>query len=131
MHKELFKKLQEVQKLSYSPYSHFRVACIIKLKNGKEFIGANIENAAYGDCLCAERVAMVQMKLAQIKNEDVEYLSVIGDSDEIVSPCGSCRQVMAELLSLDTKIIMFNRKGEYIESTVEGILPYTFTKSAL
>lgn len=130
MYKDLFKELLETQKKSYSPYSNFRVAAIILLKNGEKYYGANIENAAYGECICAERTALVQFKMDKIDPKEVEYIAIIGDTDKICTPCGSCRQVMAELLLPSTKVIMFDRNGKFVETTVDQIIPGSFTNSS-
>ena len=125
--KLLFDKLKEARKLSYSPYSHFSVGAVVLTKNGEFILGANIENAAYSLCLCAERNAIFQAYLKGYKKQDIELIGVFADSDDFVSPCGSCRQVMAELLSLDTKVYLYNSKGEFKALTVEQLIPFSFS----
>lgn len=129
MEKEkVYELLKEAQTKSYSPYSKFRVGAILVMKDGKIILGANLENAAYGLCICAERTALFQYKLLGYKPEDIEIFGVIGDTDDYISPCGSCRQVMAEFLNKDTKVWLFNSKGDYKEVTVEDLLPFSFSK---
>ena len=123
----LFDKLKEARKLSYSPYSHFSVGAVVLTKNGEFILGANIENAAYSLCLCAERNAIFQAYLKGYKKQDIELIGVFADSDDFVSPCGSCRQVMAELLSLDTKVYLYNSKGEFKALTVVQLIPFSFS----
>ena len=123
----LFDKLKEARKLSYSPYSHFSVGAVVLTKNGEFILGANIENAAYSLCLCAERNAIFQAYLKSNKKQDIELIGVFADSDDFVSPSGSCRQVMAELLSLDTKVYLYNSKGEFKVLTVEQLIPFSFS----
>lgn len=125
--KLIFEKLKEARKLSYSPYSKFGVGALILTKDGEFILGANIENAAYGLCICAERNAMFQAYLKGFRKKDIELLAVYADTDEFVSPCGSCRQVMAELLSLDTKVYLYNSKGEYKLVTVDELIPFSFS----
>lgn len=112
---------------SYSPYSNYAVGAAILLKDGKVVKGANIENAAYGLCMCAERVAMFRMHMEGYNKADVVAMAVASRSKAPVSPCGSCRQVMAELLDKDTPIILTNDKLEIKETTVCQLLPYSFT----
>lgn len=128
---ELFKKLVKAQELSYSPYSHFRVSAIIRLKNGEEIVGANIENAAYGECICAERTALFQMKLKKVEKKDVEFIAILGDTSDYISPCGACRQVMSELLDLKTKVYLFSNNGKYKILTVEELIPLSFSSSMM
>lgn len=123
----LFDKLKEARKLSYSPYSHFSVGAVVLTKSGEFILGANIENAAYSLCLCAERNAIFQAYLKGYKKQDIELIGVFADSDDFVSPCGSCRQVMAELLSLDTKVYLYNSKGEFKVLTVGQLIPFSFS----
>ena len=114
-------------KYSYTPYSNFNVAAALLTDEGKVYFGVNIENAAYGVCICAERVAMFQahnMGL-DLKNDCVA-IAITSDSNIACAPCGSCRQVMNELLKKDCKVIMSNLEGLVKEETVQSILPYGF-----
>ena len=95
------------------------VGAIILTKDGRIIKGANLENSAYGCSICAERTAMFQFKLLGYKKEDAEFLACIADTDEPVSPCGSCRQVMAELLAYHTPVYLYNLKGKIKKTTVK------------
>lgn len=116
----------EAKLSTYSPYSKFAVGAAIKVKDGTIIKGANIENAAYGLCICAERVAMFSMHMQGYKGSDVVGMAVTGNTEGPISPCGSCRQVMVELLTLDTPILLTNDKLALKETTVKELLPYSF-----
>lgn len=114
------------RKRSYSPYSKFKVGAAILLKNGSFIHGCNIENVSYGLSNCAERTALFKMVSEGYSKEDVVAMAIVADTTLPVSPCGACRQVMAELLKKETKVILANMKKEYKMTTVEEQLPYSF-----
>ncbi len=111
---------------AYTPYSNFKVGAAIQLKNGKYIHGANIENASFGLTNCAERSALYSLYSQGYHKEDIVSITVIANDHGPVSPCGACRQVMHELMPKDTKIILANLKGETMETTPDGLLPYAF-----
>lgn len=125
---QLYKLGLEARSLSYSPYSHFAVGAVIECRDGKVFKGANIENAAFGLTMCAERNAIFQAYLNGYRNDDFLQLLIVADSEEITSPCGSCRQVLRELFSLDAPIYCCNLQKKYIITNVKELLPYSFSK---
>ena len=116
---------------AYVPYSHFKVGAALLLKNGEIIKGCNVENASYGLCNCAERTALFKAYSEGITKDDIVAMSIAGATDGPISPCGACRQVMAELLNKDTKIYLTNVKGDVKEMTVEELLPYSFSGSDL
>ncbi len=124
--KELITKAIEGRSYSYSPYSKFKVGAAILLKDGSYVLGCNIENVSYGLCNCAERTALFQMISSGRNKSDVVAMAIVADTTKPVSPCGACRQVMAELLAKKTPIVLANLKYEYKETTVEELLPYSF-----
>lgn len=117
--------------LAYAPYSKFKVGAAILLKNDKVITGCNVENASYGMSMCAERCALFKMISEGYTKDDVISMVVIGDTEDPISPCGACRQVMDELLNKDTKIILANIKRETKEFSVKDLLPYSFTSKDL
>ena len=115
---------------AYVPYSSFRVGACLLLKNGEMIHGTNIENAAYGSAMCAERIAVFQAYCKGYRKDDIEALAIVGDCTPLISPCGACRQVLAELLDPYTPIILGCK--EYYEVTnMHELLPRAFTGESL
>ena len=121
--KELLRIANEAREFSYSPYSKFRVGAALLCADGSVFTGANIENAAYGPSVCAERVAM--FKAISEGNRDFVKLAVTCDGDHC-RPCGVCRQVMFEHAP-DMEVLMGNPSGECVMMTVRELLPDGFS----
>ena len=106
---------QELERLlehSYSPYSNFKVAAMVTMKDGKNFYGVNIENASYGATVCAERVAIFNAVLAGYKKGDFKRLVVMTPTDKYTFPCFICRQVICEFFDLDSELVLMNNIGE-------------------
>jgi cytidine deaminase len=110
-------------------YSNFHVGAALLTKSGKVYLGANIENSSYGLTICAERTAVFNAVLED--EREFESIAIAGDSDEYISPCGACRQVLMELCGKDLKVFMVNNKGEYKEFVLSELLPYSFNKEFL
>lgn len=128
--KELIDHAFQAMKNSYAPYSQFHVGAAVACRDGKVFYGANIENASYGATNCAERSAMFSAYSNGVRKEDIEAIAIVADGETIATPCGICRQVMAELLAMDTPVYMSNGK-EDLDLTVKDLLPYAFTQEDL
>lgn len=124
-------KLINLLNNSYSPYSHFRVASIVVMKDGKEFCGVNVENASYGAGICAERNAIIQAIANGYKKHDFEALYVMCDNDKIGMSCMLCRQVILEFFEKDKLVIAMNPKGDTETHTVEQLCPYPFDEGDL
>jgi len=124
-------KLKKLLNNSYSPYSKFRVATIVVMKDGKEFGGVNVENASYGATICAERSAIVSAISAGYKRYDFKELYVMCDSPKISSSCFICRQLITEFFEKDSKVIFMNNIGESKEYKVSDICPYPFDSEDL
>ncbi len=122
-------KLQELLKRSYSPYYHFPVSCIIKMKDGSEFCGVNVENAN-GTSICAERNAIASAVCAGYKKGDFDHVYLMLSSDKIGWPCFACRQVLLEFLSLDTPVTSYTSTTEKT-LTLEELCPYGFGEEDL
>ncbi len=136
---DLFKKAIEAMGNAYAPYSLFKVGCALLLANGEVVKGNNQENMAYPSGLCAERVALFAAS-ANYPGVPVKTLAVvakpISDDDSIVvSPCGSCRQVMVEYESLQKepmKIITGSVSGAiFITDNAHAMMPLAFFDSGL
>ena len=125
--KELVNKAIDARKLSYSPYSKFAVGAALLCKDGKVFEGANVENASYPVCMCAERNALYSAMMNGYKKSDFVALAIVADTDEPCSPCGACRQVISELFPKESKIYLANLKGDTKETDIEELLPFSFS----
>lgn len=123
---ELIKEAIEGRKMAYTPYSHFKVGAAILLKDGTYIRGCNVENVSYGLSNCAERTTLFKMISEGKTKEDVVAMAIVADTKLPVSPCGACRQVMAELLSLDTPVYLANLHYDYKKFLVSELLPYGF-----
>ncbi len=123
MDRELYDAAVKARKNAYCPYSHFAVGAAVRTKDGHIFTGCNIENASYGLTVCAERNAI----FAAVKEGYQEFLALLvtADTPDPVSPCGACRQVMAEFKI--PNIILTNLQCAYRETTIEALLPDGFT----
>ena len=112
---------------AYAPYSKYHVGAALRTKTGRLFTGVNIENAAYPHTMCAERVAIFKA----VSEGETEFEIIAVATDNGGSPCGGCRQVMAEF-GLDTLVLIANGAGELLkEMTVKELLPEAFTPEKL
>lgn len=123
---DLLKKAHEIKEQAYSPYSHYRVGAAILTKDGRIFVGCNVENAAYGDTICAERSAVCNAVANGCRPGDFEAIA-IASSGENFSPCGSCRQVLQEFGSSINVIFEFD--GEINSMPLLDLLPKGFPKN--
>ncbi|MGV3244061.1 cytidine deaminase [Staphylococcus sp. 11261D007BR] len=122
-----FEEVRKAQQNAYAPYSGFKVGAYLVTKDGQTFYGANVENAAYPSCICAERSALVAAISKGYRPGDFQSITLTVDSSSISSPCGTCRQVLNELCDSDMPVYMTNQTGEMRASTVEQLLPYGFS----
>ena len=131
--RELAKEAVEALKGSYSPYSNFQVGAALRLADGTIVKGANQENAAYPSGLCAERVAMFAAS-ANYPDVPFDTLAIVASDhhvlcDDPATPCGNCRQVMAEYQSKygrPLKVILVGKSRIFKFSKVEDLLPFIF-----
>ncbi len=124
MNKKLIDKAIISMDKAYAPYSHFKVGAAVLTASGKIYTGSNIENSSYGASVCAERVAIFKA-VADGEMEIIE-IAVATETEEPSSPCGICRQVMAEF-ARNAKIYLVNRKRRVIETSFKELLPLAFT----
>ncbi|MCW1052350.1 cytidine deaminase [Streptococcus anginosus] len=122
---ELIDLAIETSKRAYVPYSHFPIGAVLVAKNGQIFTGVNIENASFGLTNCGERTAI--FKAVSEGVTAFEELIVYGETEQPVSPCGACRQVMAEFFSKDLKVTLVAKDKSTVVMTVRELLPYSFT----
>ncbi len=114
---------------AYVPYSRFRVGAALLAKSGKVYTGCNVENVSYTPTMCAERVALGSAIAAGERAGDFAAIAVVGDDPEPSTPCGVCRQVLAELApGIPVIMAAAPEKGNgRLVMTVEELLPRGFT----
>lgn len=124
MKEELLKEAKKAREYAYVPYSNFPVGAAILTKSGQIYTGCNIENAAYPNTCCAERVAIFKA----ISSGECEFsaMLVVADSNRPIPPCGSCRQVMSEFFTEDMNIYLANVKGDMKIVSMNELLPFSF-----
>ena len=122
----------DAREKAYAPYSEFKVGAALLTDSGEVFLGCNIENAAYGETVCAERTAI--FKAVSEGKKAFKKIAIVGGKDEKnlvpAYPCGACRQVMNEFCNEDFKIVILD--GETVkEHKIGEILPFSFGKAVL
>lgn len=117
----------EARKWAYAPYSNYRVGAALRTKSGRIYTGVNIESAAYPTTMCAERVAVYKA----VSEGELEFDVIAVVTDNGGSPCGGCRQVLAEF-GLETVVLIADGTGQLVsETTVGKLLPLAFTPAHL
>jgi len=117
----------EARKLAYAPYSNYPVGAALRTKSGRVYTGVNVENAAYPQTMCAERVAIFKA----VSEGETEFDAIAVVTNNGGSPCGGCRQVMAEF-GLDIIVLFADGDGNLKkEMTVSELLPEAFTPAHL
>lgn len=125
----MFDRLLKLLENAYVNYSHYRVASIVETDNGI-YEGTNVENAVFPLSRCAEQVAVCNAVSHGARK--IKTLYLLTDSErEFGTPCGACRQVMAEFMDENSKIIIFNKKGESMEVCIDELLPFMWHKDHL
>lgn len=129
MEKKLFLEAVAAREKAYTPYSHFQVGAALLAKSGKIYHGCNIENAAYTPTNCAERTAFFKA-VSEGEREFTAIAIVAGSEGEelaFTSPCGVCRQVMAEFCDPETfQIIMGTKEDQLKVYRLKELLPLGF-----
>ena len=126
--RELMYLAENAKQKSYSPYSKFKVGAALLTKDGKIYVGANIENSSYPLTVCAERVAF--FKAISEGEKEFEKIAISGSSDNFCFPCGACRQVMSEFCAGDFKILCAGEE-EVKTFTLSELLPERFGPEVL
>jgi len=108
-----------------APYSQFRVGAAVWGASGAIHVGANVESASYGLSICAERVAMASA--ASAGDRRIRAIAIATEADPPASPCGACRQWLAERADLDTPVLLVSTSGARRQTTVGALLPEPFT----
>ncbi len=128
-HDELVKLAFTMLERAYVPYSHFPVGAALLCKDGSVFTGCNIETAAYGSTLCAERTALVKA-VSEGHRDDWDALAVVGNSADYCWPCGACRQMLFEFCP-DLTVLVGRGDGDYVTLPLKKLLPYGFGPESL
>ena len=127
MKSQLIERAMAARHWAYAPYSHYAVGAAVLTDSGKVYDGVNIESAAYPTTICAERVAI--FKAVSEGERHFQLMAVV--TDDGGTPCGGCRQVMAEF-GVDLLVLIANKDGKIVcEMTVNELLPGAFTSDAL
>lgn len=124
----LIKQALTVRDNAYAPYSKYRVGSALMTKGGAIYTGCNVENAAYGETICAERVALT--KAVSEGERDFAAICVVGGIDgvkDFAFPCGACRQVMSELCPPSLRIVLFDGTNVKV-CTLGELFPASFGK---
>jgi cytidine deaminase len=123
MRNRLIVTAQAARQWAYAPYSGYRVGAALLTASGRVYDGVNVENAAFPDAMCAERVAIFKA----ISQGEREFEAIAVATSNGGTPCGSCRQVLAEF-GLDTQVLMVDEENRVtLEARVRDLLPGAFT----
>lgn len=133
LQKKLVDEAAETMKTAYNPYSHFYVGAALLTRDDQIITGSNVENAAYGSSICAERSALLRanaMGHGQFKSIAIITKTEDADTKQISAPCGSCRQMLYEASQVseqDLEIIMSTtKKDKIVISSINELLPLAF-----
>ena len=110
---------------AYVPYSHFPIGTVLVTAEEKIYTGVNVENASFGLTNCGERTAI--FKAVSEGERSFKELIIYGQTEKPVSPCGACRQVMAEFFEPDLPVTLVAKDKSTVVMTVGELLPYSFT----
>jgi cytidine deaminase len=121
--RELIVMAKQASVRAYCPYSKFRVGAAMLAKSGNVYTGCNVENAAYGSTICAERGAIMQMVVGG--DQEIEAVVIYTPTEVASSPCGACRQVINEF-GPKARIISVCNTSDRIDEILNGLLPGAF-----
>ena len=131
--RKLLEEAAKAMNTAYNPYSKFYVGAAILSQDGQIITGSNVENAAYGSTICAERAAILRANAMGIRTFDKVAIIARGegfDTTEVTAPCGSCRQMLYESSQISEKnleiIMATTQKDKVIVATIEELLPLAF-----
>ena len=121
---ELVKRAFAMHQFSYVPYSKFPVGAALLCADGTVFTGCNVENAAFGSTICAERTALLKA-ISEGHREDWTAIAIAGRGEDYCWPCGACRQFLAEF-SQTMEVLCAKAGGRYVSYRLNQLLPHTF-----
>jgi len=122
--KALLAAARAVRRNAHAPYSRFQVGAAVADERGRIHVGCNLENASYGLTVCAERNAVAAAVAAGARR--ITMAAVVSGSRPPASPCGACRQVLAELADAATSVLIAGPTGAAAATTVGALLPLAF-----
>ena len=120
---ELLQKARDMKRYAYVPYSHYWVGAALRAKDGRVFTGCNVENAALGSTICAERTACC--KAVSEGKISFRRIAIYADSENWCTPCGACRQFLAEF-SPNMEVLCAKAGDRYVSYKLSELLPHTF-----
>jgi cytidine deaminase len=120
----LIEQARAVRENAHAPYSKFKVGAAVQAASGAVYVGCNVENVAYPEGTCAEAGAIAAMVAAG--ETQIASVAVIADSPTPVSPCGGCRQKIAEFAGGDVVVTLATTDGTVLDTTVAALLPGSF-----
>ena len=121
--RDLLRIAKEASYNAYVPYSRFNVGAALECDDGTVFTGCNVENAAFGSTICAERTACV--KAVSEGHKSFKRIAIYADSQNWATPCGACRQFMAEF-SPEMEVLCSRGDGRYVSYKLNELLPHGF-----
>ena len=121
--RELMDIAEKASKNAYVPYSRFPVGAALECADGMVFTGCNVENAALGSTICAERTAAV--KAVSEGHTDFARIAIWAESKDYCMPCGACRQFLSEF-AMDMEVLCARAGGRYVSYRLRELLPHTF-----
>ena len=121
--RELLDIAREAAKNTYVPYSHFPVGAALECMDGTVFTGCNVENAALGSTICAERTAFV--KAVSEGKREFRRIAISGEGANYCLPCGACRQFMHEFAP-SMEVLCTRGDGRYVSYRLDQLMPYPF-----
>ena len=129
---KLMELARQARENAYAPYSHYRVGAALLAEDGTVYTGCNIENAAYGHAMCAERTALFKAVSEGVTR--FTDIAVVGArrgevNKQITSPCGVCRQALFEFGGPKLNVIMARTPDDFIERSMDELLPFGFGPS--
>lgn len=127
--RELVQKAFEMHQFSYVPYSHFPVGAVLLCEDGQVFTGCNVENAAYGSTICAERTAVLKA-VSEGRREGWTAIAIAGRGEDFCWPCGACRQVLYEFAP-ELRVLAARGDGCWQEAALADLLPHGFGPKSL
>ncbi len=126
---DLLELARKTRENAYAPYSGFKVGAALKAADGAIFAGCNVENVAYPEGTCAEAGAISAMIAAG--QHEIAEIVIVADSPTPITPCGGCRQKLAEFAAPEVPVILAGLDGETVRTTVGALLPGAFSTTHL